>query len=71
MEKKRKKRVDLLATFGGFDENNLIELLLKNYEVEFSLRIILGLSTKTHEIKKYQKIADSSHHHSLFYPGHS
>jgi len=55
-KKVQKKRIDLLATFGGFDENNLIKLLIKNYEGEFSLRIILGFSTKINEIKKYQKI---------------
>jgi len=52
----QKKRVDLLATFGGFDENNLIKLLLKNYEGGFALRIILGPSTKIQKIKEYQKI---------------
>jgi len=44
----QKKEYDLLATFGGFDEKKIIELLLKSlnkYEKSIKTKIILGPAT--------------------------
>ena len=52
-----KKNVDLLATFGGFDENNLAEILLEeliNQKIRIKTKIILGPSTK--KSKKLQSM---------------
>jgi UDP-2,4-diacetamido-2,4,6-trideoxy-beta-L-altropyranose hydrolase len=58
-----KKKIDILATFGGFDSANIIPVLiksLKNNMNDFRIKIILGQSTKknselTKLITKYKK----------------
>ncbi len=45
----RKKRFAILATFGGFDEKNIIDLFcreLENYLDKIKVKIILGVATK-------------------------
>jgi len=45
----KKKLYDILATFGGFDENNIIDYLLdslENWLSKLKIKIILGPSTK-------------------------
>lgn len=58
-KKRIKKRFDLLATFGGFDEQNLIDkllVMLEDYLDQISVRIILGPSTKKSSfVKKMEK----------------
>jgi len=55
----KKKKYDLLITFGGYDENNIIELFLKCWEKiqkKIKILIILGPGTKrTQQIKKISK----------------
>ena len=44
-----KKKYDLLITLGGFDANNLLEIILKKiskYEKKIKIKIILGHATK-------------------------
>lgn len=56
---KNEKRYKLLATFGGYDENNLTEILMKELiklENKIKVKIILGPSTlKSKNIKNLQK----------------
>jgi len=54
-EKKQnyKKKYDLLITVGGFDANNLLEIILKKiskYEKKIKIKIILGHATKNKSI---------------------
>jgi len=53
----RKKKYDLIITFGGFDEKNIIGLLLKPLTVfldKIKIKIILGPSTrKSNKIRKW------------------
>ena len=55
----KKKKYDLLVTFGGYDENNIIELFLKCWgemQKKIKILIILGPGTKkTQQIKKISK----------------
>lgn len=49
LKKKYSKKFDLLATFGGYDEHNIIEIFLeslKKYANKITAKIILGPSTK-------------------------
>ena len=52
-----KKKYDLLITLGGFDANNLLEIILKKiskYEKKIKIKIILGHATKkTSTLKKF------------------
>ena len=54
------KKFTVLATFGGFDENNIIEKLLKiipKFFPTLKIKIILGPSTiKTKKIKEFEKL---------------
>ena len=58
-----RKKIDILATFGGFDSTNIIPILiksLKNNMNDFRIKIILGPSTKknselTRLVRKYKK----------------
>lgn len=54
-----KKKYDLLITLGGFDANNLLELILKKiYKIDkkLKIKIILGPATiKIPNIKKFEK----------------
>ena len=58
-----RKKIDILATFGGFDSANIIPILiksLKNNMNDFRIKIILGPSTKknselTRLVRKYKK----------------
>ena len=54
-----KKKYDLLITVGGFDANNLLEIILKKiskYEKKIKIKIILGHATKkTTIINKFTK----------------
>jgi len=60
----KKKRIDLLVTFGGFDEIGLIEFVIKrwlNMNKKFKMKIILGPGTKESKFiqkneKKYSKL---------------
>ena len=48
-----KKKYDLLITVGGFDANNLLEIILKKiskYEKKIKIKIILGHATKNKSI---------------------
>ncbi|RZD43671.1 MAG: UDP-2,4-diacetamido-2,4,6-trideoxy-beta-L-altropyranose hydrolase [Thaumarchaeota archaeon] len=48
-----KKKYDLLITVGGFDANNLLEIILKKiskYEKNIKIKIILGHATKNKSI---------------------
>ena len=48
-----KKKYDLLITLGGFDANNLLEIILKKiskYEKKIKIKIILGHATKNKSI---------------------
>ena len=50
-----KKKYDLLITLGGFDANNLLEIILKKiikYEKKIKIKIILGHATKKTSILK-------------------
>ena len=53
------RNFDLLATFGGFDENNIIETLLKellHFRGKIRTKIILGPATKkTSKIRSFEK----------------
>lgn len=53
------KKFDLIATFGGFDEKNIIDILLTSLEPyipKIKSKIILGNATKkTRLIKKFEK----------------
>ncbi len=55
----RKQKNILLATFGGYDESNIIDsllALLKNYLSDISVRIILGPGTKKSDnVASYEK----------------
>lgn len=55
----QKKKYDLITTFGGFDENNISEIVLKVLNKNFNLiknaKIILGPATKTN-LKKYPNL---------------
>ena len=57
---KNKKFKKLLITVGGFDENKIIELILKsiiNYIESFKITIILGpITTKNKTIQKFEKM---------------
>lgn len=57
--KKIKKTTTILATFGGFDENNIIETLLESVKPHMKyirLKIILGPATRYNsEIANFQK----------------
>jgi len=59
VQKIRKKKYDLLITFGGYDENNIIELFLECWgkiQKKIKILIILGPGTKkTQKIKKISK----------------
>lgn len=66
-----KKKYDLLATFGGFDEKNIVEILLKSitqYLQKLKTKIILGPVTKKSKrirtlekkYKKYLTIVDKA-----------
>ena len=59
VQKTKKKKYDLLITFGGYDENNIIELFLECWEKiqkKIKILIILGPGTKrTQQIKKMLK----------------
>jgi UDP-2,4-diacetamido-2,4,6-trideoxy-beta-L-altropyranose hydrolase len=59
VQKTKKKKYDLLITFGGYDENNIIELFLECWdkiERKIKILIILGPGTKrTQQIKKMLK----------------
>jgi spore coat polysaccharide biosynthesis predicted glycosyltransferase SpsG len=59
VNKSKKKSVDLLVTFGGFDEIGLTDLVFKrwlNMNKKFKIKIILGPGTKESKfIKKYKK----------------
>tara|TARA_Y100000590_G_scaffold463122_1_gene629052 strand:- start:17989 stop:18990 length:1002 start_codon:yes stop_codon:yes gene_type:complete len=58
---KKKKKIDILATFGGFDSANIVPVLiksLKNNINDLKIKIILGPSTKKNSelsklVKKY------------------
>lgn len=54
-----KKQITLLATFGGFDENNIIEHLLtaaEKYLKQIKIKIILGPgTTKTRKMIEFEK----------------
>ena len=56
---KKKKKIDLLATFGGFDESNVIEKLLstlEDYHKKIITRIILGPGTPhSKKIRDYER----------------
>jgi len=58
-KKRNKKRYDLLITVGGFDEKNVIELLLEQltkFTSSLRVKIILGPATKKSEkIRKWEK----------------
>jgi len=57
--KKIKKTVDVLATFGGFDENKIVEMLLETAQKykKLKLKIILGPGTaKSSKILQFKKI---------------
>ena len=61
-KKPKIKKYDLLITFGGFDENNIAilaikELLKQNYN--FKTKIIFGPSS-THNIMKHKKISSKN-----------
>ena len=48
-----KKKYDLLITVGGFDANNLLEIILKKiskYEKKIKIKIILGHATKNKSV---------------------
>jgi UDP-2,4-diacetamido-2,4,6-trideoxy-beta-L-altropyranose hydrolase len=48
-----KKKYDLLITVGGFDANNLLEIILKKiskYKIKIKIKIILGHATKNKSI---------------------
>lgn len=55
---KRQKKYHILATFGGYDEKNIIRLFLEElleYQDKIKTKIILGpATTKSKEIKKLQ-----------------
>lgn len=57
------KKIDILATFGGFDETNIIDKLidfLNSREIKLKTKIILGPATKkTKTVKKYQRERNS------------
>jgi UDP-2,4-diacetamido-2,4,6-trideoxy-beta-L-altropyranose hydrolase len=59
LSKHRNKKYKLLATFGGFDDNNISELFLnsiQNYIDQIKIKIILGPSTKkSKKIKQIEK----------------
>lgn len=60
MKRKRKiKKTTLLATFGGFDEQNIVDVLLSalvNYVGKIKIKIILGPGTvKSRKITTYEK----------------
>lgn len=59
VKKYNKKSIDLLVTFGGFDELGLTEFIFKrwlNMTKKFKMKIILGPGTKESKfIKKYKK----------------
>ena len=63
IKQKKNPEFDILATFGGFDENNLIDFfckILEPYLNNISIKIILGPATKKSKFlknleKKYQK----------------
>ena len=59
VQKNRKKKYDLLITFGGYDENNIIKLFLECWGImhkKIKILIILGPGTKkTQQIKKILK----------------
>jgi len=59
VQKIKKKKYDLLITFGGYDENNIIELFLEYWgkiQKKIKILIILGPGTKrTQKIKKILK----------------
>ena len=58
------KKYDLLVTFGGFDENNIIEKylqVLSYFSKSIKTKIILGpVTIKTEKIKKLEKICKKS-----------
>jgi len=64
LNKLEKRPINLLVTFGGFDENGLIELVIKrwlNMKEKFKMKIILGPGTKESKFiqnnkKKYSKL---------------
>lgn len=62
--KKIFKKFDLLVTFGGFDENDIIGDFLKvlsNFPKPIKTKVILGPATiKTKKIKKLEKICKNS-----------
>ena len=57
--KSKKKSIDLLVTFGGYDESGLTEFILKrwlNMDKKIKIKIILGPGTiESKLIKKYKK----------------
>jgi len=59
VNKSKKKSIDLLVTFGGFDEMGLTEFVFKrwlNMNNKFKIKIILGPGTKESKfIQKYKK----------------
>jgi len=59
LQKRRRKKYDLLVTFGGYDENNIIELFLECWDkIERKIKILIILgpgSKKTQQIKKMLK----------------
>lgn len=74
--KKGKKTVDVLATFGGFDENNILEKFCKevdNIEDKLKVKVILGPATemkpsileiKKRYGKKFQVVKSSNDMHN-------
>lgn len=54
---KSKKKYDLLITFGGFDENNIVENLLEIFLNQSSLRVKIILGPGTKKSNKISKIS--------------
>jgi UDP-2,4-diacetamido-2,4,6-trideoxy-beta-L-altropyranose hydrolase len=55
---KKEKQNELLLTFGGFDENNIAESILKELQnnMNINIKLILGPTTKiTEKLKRYEK----------------
>ncbi len=63
---RKKPQYDLLATFGGSDENNIIEILLRElyqFKGKIKTKIILGPGTKkTSKLQLYEKKLGNSIH---------
>ena len=62
-EKKLKKKYDLLVTFGGFDEKNVSDLIIKklsNSNYNFKVRLILGPAYDQNRIKHIKNTNDIS-----------